>query len=120
MSRFLDIVQQEAIMDEDKLRALCAQKNVWDYFGIEKDAFLDLSDAKRIQLTKKFYFENVKYSTPSIDLSIGNAVQNSSGINLTKITENNGVRTEMSLLTNTSEKKPKECFNVERFRFFWQ
>ena len=117
MSRFLDIVQQEAIMDEDKLRALCAQKNVWDYFGIEKDAFLDLSDAKRIQLTKKFYFENVKYSTPSIDLSIGNAVQNSSGINLTKITENNGVRTEMSLLTNTSEKKPKSVSIRKDFGF---
>ena len=118
MSRFLDIVQQEAIMDEDKLRALCAQKNVWDYFGIEKDAFLDLSDAKRIQLTKKFYFENVKYSMPSIDLSIGNAVQNSSGINLTKITENNGVRTEMSLLTNTSERKPKSVLKWKDFGFF--
>ena len=118
MSRFLDIVQQEAIMDEDKLRALCAQKNVWDYFRIEKDAFLDLSDAKKIQLTKKFYFENVKYSTPSIDLSIGNAVQNSSGINLTKITENNGVRTEMFLLTNTSEKKPKSVSMWKDFGFF--
>ena len=54
MSRFLDIVQQEAIMDEDKLRALCAQKNVWDYFGIEKDAFLDFSDAKKINLQRNF------------------------------------------------------------------
>ena len=118
MSRFLHIVQQEAIMDEDKLHALYAQRNVWDYFGIEKDAFLDLSDAKKIQPTKKFYFENVKYSTPSIDLSIGNAVQNSSGINLTKITENDGVRTEMSLLTNTSEKKPKSVSMWKNFGFF--
>ena len=118
MPRFLDIVQQEAIMDEDKLCALCAQKNVWDYFGIEKDAFLDLSDAKKIQLTKKFCFENVKHSTPSINLSIGNAVQNSSGINLTKITENNGVRTEMSLLTNTSERKPKSVLKWKDFGFF--
>ena len=112
MSRFLDIVQQEATMDEDKLHALCSQKNIWDYFGIEKDTFLDLSEVKKIQLTKKFYFENVNYSTArSIDLSIGNAVQKSSGINLTKITENDGVRTEMSLLTNTSEKKTEKCFN---------
>ena len=118
MPRFLDIVQQEAIMDEDKLCALRAQKNVQDYFRIEKDAFLDLSDAKKIQLTKKFYFENVKYSTPSINLSIGNAVQNSSGINLTKITENNGVRTEMFLLTNTSEKKPKSVSMWKDFGFF--
>ena len=97
---------------------MCAQKNVWYYFRIEKDAFLDLSDAKKIQLTRKFYFENVKYSTPSIDLSIGNAVQNSSGINLTKITENNGVRTEMFLLTNTSKKKPKSVSMWKDFGFF--
>ena len=79
---------------------------------------MDLSDAKKIQHTKKFYFENVKYSTPSINLSIGNAVQNSSGINLTKITENNGVRTEMFLLTNTSEKKPKSVSMWKDFGFF--
>ena len=39
MSSFLDIVQQEAKMDEDKLRVLCSQKNIWDYFGVEKDIF---------------------------------------------------------------------------------
>ena len=39
MSNLLDIVQQEAKMDEDKLRVLCSQKNIWDYFGIEKDIF---------------------------------------------------------------------------------
>ena len=79
MSKFLDIVQQKATMDEDKLCVLCARKNIWDYFGIEKDTFLNLSEGKKIQLTKKFYFENVNYSTPgSIDLSIVSAVQNSS------------------------------------------
>ena len=119
MSRFLDIIQQEATMDEDKLPSLCSRRNVWDYFGIEKDTFLNLSDSKRTQLTRKFYFENVNFPTVgSIDSRIENAVQNSSGINLTKITENDRVRTEMSLLRNTSEKKTKERFNVERFQFF--
>ena len=119
MSRFLDIVQQEATMDEDKLRALCSQKNIWDYFGIEKDTFLNLSEAKKMQLTKKFYFENVDFSTArGIDSSIGNALQNSSGINLTKITENDGVRTEMSLSTKTSEKKPKSVSMWKDFGFF--
>ena len=117
MSRFLDIFQQEATMDEDKLRALCSQKNVWDYFGIEKDTYLDLSGAKKIRLTNKFYFENVNYYTArSIDLSIRNAVQNSSGINLGKITENDGVRTEIS--TNTSEKKRKSVSMWKDFGFF--
>ena len=119
MSRFLDIFQQEATMDEDKLPALCSQKNVQDYFGIEKDTHLDLSEAKKNRLTKKFYFKNVNYYTArSIDLSIRNAVQNSSGINLGKITENDGVRTEMSVSTNTSEKKRKSVSMWKDFGFF--
>ena len=118
MSRFLDFIQQEATMDEDKLRVLCSRKNIQDYSGIEKDAFLNLTEAKKIQLTKKFYFENVNLTEKSVDFSIGNAIQNSSGVNLTKITENDGVRTEMSLLTNASEKKPKSVSMWEDFGFF--
>ena len=99
---------------------LCAhKKNAWDYFGIEKDTHLDLSEAKKNRLTKKFYFENVNYYTArSIDLSIRNAVQNSSGINLGKITENDGVRTEMSVSTSTSEKKRKSVSMWKDFGFF--
>ena len=53
MSGLLDIVQQEARIDEDKLHALCLRKNIWDYFGIEKDfwSFLELSEANKMQLT---------------------------------------------------------------------
>ena len=61
MSGLLDIAQQEARIDEDKLHALCSRKNIWDYFGIEKDfwSFLELSEANKMQLTKKFYIENI-------------------------------------------------------------
>ena len=118
MSNFLDIVQQEAKMDEDKLRVLCSQKNIWDYFGIEKETFLNLSEAKKIQFTKKFYFENISFPTSrGIDFSIGKALQNSSGINLTKITENAGARTEMSLSTSSLE-KPKSVNMWKDFGFF--
>ena len=55
----MDIVQEEATMDEDKLRALCSRKNIWDYFGIKKDTFLNLSEVKKMQLTKKFYFDKI-------------------------------------------------------------
>ena len=54
MSKFLDIVQQEATMDEGKLCVLCARKNIWDYSGIEKDTVLNLSEGKKIQLTENF------------------------------------------------------------------
>ena len=54
MSRFLDFVQQEAIMDEDKLRALCSQKEHLGYFGIEKDTFLNFQKQKRCNLQRNF------------------------------------------------------------------
>ena len=77
MSGVLDIVQQEARIDEDKLRALCSWKKIWDYFGIKKDTFFELSEAKKMQLTKKVYFENVNFpAAKSVDFSIGNAIQN--------------------------------------------
>ena len=120
MSGLLDIVQQEARIDEDKLRALCSRRNIWVYFGIEKDTFLELSEAKKMELTNKFYFENVNFPVAkSVDFSIGNAIQNSSGINLTKVTENDGLRTEMSLLTNPSEKKKSKSVSMWKdFGFF--
>ena len=118
MSRFLYFIQQEATMDEDKLRVLCSRKNIWDYFGIDKDTFWNLTEEKKIQLTKKFYFENVNLAEKSVDFSIGNAIQNSSAVNLTKITENDGVRTEMSLLTNASEKKKRRVFQCGKILVF--
>ena len=71
MSGLLDIVQQEARIDGDKLRALCSRKSIWDYFGIEKNTFLELSEAKKMQLTKKFYIENINIpAAKSVDLEM--------------------------------------------------
>ena len=80
--------QHQTPIDDDKLRILCARKNVWDYFGLESEDFLFLSDAKQLQLVRKFYFENLSSaSRTSIDSSIGIAIQNSSGLSMTKIIE---------------------------------
>ena len=48
MSSISQIVQQyqQMPLDLDKLRALCARKNAWDYFGLVKKDFLILSEAK--------------------------------------------------------------------------
>ena len=48
MSNIIGIVQQQqqTPIDEDKLRVLCARKNVWDYFGLDREDFLNLSEAK--------------------------------------------------------------------------
>ena len=61
MANILDIVggNEQLQINANKLRELCSRKNVWDYFGLGKEDFLNLSDSKQSQLTSKFYFENV-------------------------------------------------------------
>ena len=74
MSSILRIVkqQQQTPIDEDNLHILYAQKNVWDYFGLDREDFLNLSQAKQLQLIRKFYFENMSSSSKlNIDSSIG-------------------------------------------------
>ena len=115
MTSILGIVQQQqqTPIDEDKLRALCTRKNVWDYFGLEREDFLNLSEAKQLQLVRKFYFENLSSSSKmNIDSSIGCAIQNSTGLSMTKIIESGNDRTEMTLSTNATEEKTVKCINM--------
>ena len=53
MSSILGIVQQQqqTPIDEAKLRVLCTRKNVWEYSGLDREDFLNLSEAKQLQLT---------------------------------------------------------------------
>ena len=73
MSSILGTVQQQqqTPIDEDKLRVLCSRENVWDYFGLDREDFINLSEAKQLQLVQKFYFENLSSaSKTNIDSSI--------------------------------------------------
>ena len=93
-------------------------KNVWDYFGLERKDFLSLSDAKQLQLVRKFYFENLSSaSRTSIDSSIGSTIQNSSGLSMTKIIESENDRTEMTLSTCASEEK--KCIDMWKNHVFF-
>ena len=70
MSSIISIVQQhhQTPINEDKLRILCAQKNVWNHVGLEKEDVLSFPDAKQLQLVRKFYLENLSSaSKTSID-----------------------------------------------------
>ena len=81
----MDIVRdsKQQQINVNKLRELCSKKNVWDYFGLGKEDFLNLSDSKQTQLTSKFYFENVDNAQQeSIDASIGSIINSSNSINL--------------------------------------
>ena len=106
--------QQQTRIDEDKLRVLCAQKNIWDYFGLDREDFLNLSEAKQLELTRKCYFENVSSSAKTnIDSSIRSAIQNSTGLNVTKTIESGNDKSKMTLSTNASTKKnPIKCINM--------
>ena len=92
---------------------MCSQKKVWDYFGLEREDFLNLSQAKQLQLVRKFYFENLSGSSKTnIDSSIGSAIQNSTGLSMTKIIKSGNDRREMTLSTNSTEEKPVKCINM--------
>ena len=122
MSSILGIVQQQqqqTPIDQDKLRVLCAQK-VWDYFGLDREDFLNLLDVKQLQL-RKFYFKNLSGSSKTnIDSSIRRTIQNSTGLSMTKIIKSGNNRTKMTLSTNaTTEEKPIKCINMWKNHSFF-
>ena len=86
----------------------------WDHFGLDREDFLDLSEVKQLQITRKFYFENLSSSSKiNIDSSIGSAIQNSKGLSLTKIIESGNDKIEMTLSTNaTTKEKTVKCINM--------
>ena len=90
-ANILDIVREgnNVRVNANKLRELCRKTCVWDYLGVKREDFLNLSDLKQTELTSKFYFENVnKQQQESIDASTGSIRNSSSSINLKKVYEN--------------------------------
>ena len=116
MSSILGIVQQQqqTSIDEDKLQVLCVEKMsgiILDWTG---KIFKNLSEAKQLQLVRKFYFENLSSSSKTnIESSIRGAIQNSTGLTMTKIVESGNDRTEMTLSNNaTTVDKSVKCINM--------
>ena len=99
--------QQTQIIDEEKLKVFCSQKNVWDHFGLDRDVFSMLLQDKQMQLVRKFYLDHLPRSDAfSVDSSIENAIRNSAGLSKKKIIENGSERTKLSVSTvNNSEEK---------------
>ena len=108
MAHLLNIVkqQQQAPIDEGKLRILYLQHNIWDHFSVTREEFYAFSEVKQMQLLKKFYFNllptlstsEMNASSSHIDSSIGNAIKNSSSITMTKVIENGADRSEFPFL----------------------
>ena len=72
-------------------------------FWIGQGRFFKSFEVKQLQLVRKFYFENLPSSSKTnIDSSIGSAIQNSTGLSMTKIIESGNDRTEMTLSTNAA------------------
>ena len=56
MANLLDIVnQQQAPMDEEKLRIFYSKQNVWEHFSIDRDVFISFPEEKQLKLIQKFY-----------------------------------------------------------------
>ena len=129
MAHLLNIVkqQQQAPIDEEKLRILCLQHNIWDHFGISHKEFSAFSEAKQLQLLRKFYFDFAPSLVTSamnpttssrIDLSICSAIQNSSSIAMTKVIENGADRSELTVSTQNEEVVKKSVNLWPNFGYF--
>ena len=113
--------QQTQIIDEEKLKIFCSQKNVWDHFGLDRGVFSMLLQDKQMQLVRKFYLDHLPRSDAfSVDSSIENAIRNSAGLSKKKIIENGSERTKLSVSTvnNSEEKKSKKVFMWKNSGYF--
>ena len=58
MANLLNIAnQQQTPIDEDKLRILCSEQNVWHHFGLDREVFSALSDAKQLQMVTSITYQ---------------------------------------------------------------
>ena len=78
-------------------------------FRLDREAFSTLSEAKQVQMVRKFYFDHLpnlsRLNAFNIDSSIGRAIRNSTGLSMKKVIENGDDRTEMTLATVNPEEK---------------
>ena len=92
-------------------------------FGLKREVFSALSEAKQLQMVRKFYFEQIPKLSNSnafnIDSSIGSAIRNSLGLTMRKVIESGDDRTEVTVDTLNPEEKVKKSINLwENFRYF--
>ena len=108
MAHLLNIVKQQQQMpiDKEKLRQLCFHQNIWDHFGVSREEFSALPEAKHLQLLRKFYFElepslalsKDNPNLPRIDSSISSTIKNFSSLTMTKVIENGGDKSQLKSL----------------------
>ena len=111
--------QQTQIIDEEKLKIFCSQKNVWDHFGLDRDVFSMLLQDKQMQLVRKFYLDHLPRSDAfSVDSSIENAIRNSAGLSKKKIIENGSERTKLAVSTVNNSEEKKSVFMWKNSGYF--
>ena len=111
--------QQTQIIDEEKLKIFCSQKNVWDHFGLDRGVFSMLLQDKQMQLVRKFYLDHLPRSDAfSVDSSIENAIRNSAGLSKKKIIENGSERTKLSVSTVNNTKEKNSVFMWKNSGYF--
>ena len=111
--------QQTQIIDEEKLKVFCSQKNVWDHFGLDRDVFSMLLQDKQMQLVRKFYLDHLPRSDAfSVDSSIENAIRNSAGLSKKKIIENGSERTKLAVSTVNNSEEKKSVFMWKNSGYF--
>lgn len=123
MAHLLSIVNQQAPIDEEKLRTLCTHKNIWHYCAISREEFSSIAESKQLQMLRKFYFEllpSLSHTSAStaIDTSISSAFRNSGSITMTKVIEKDGDWSELSVSTSKKGKRKKSIQLWSDFGYF--
>ena len=122
MAHLLNIVKQQQQMpiDKEKLRQLCFHHNIWDHFGVSREEFSALPETKHLQLLRKFYFElepslaisKDNPNLPRIDSSISSTIKNFSSLTMTKVIENGGDKSQLTLSTSQNDDGGKKSINL--------
>ena len=109
------------------MRILCLRRNICDHFGVSREEFSAFPESRQLQLLRKFYFDlppslatsTMNPTTSShIDSSIGSAIQNSSSITITKVIENGGDRSELTVSAQNEDGVKKSINLWPNFGYF--
>ena len=98
---------------------MCSKKRL-GLFWIGQGKFFKSSRDETTSIGSKILFrKSIEQLENEFDSSIGSAIQNSSGLSMTKIIESGNDRTEITLSTSAAEEKQIKCINMWKNHSFF-
>ena len=109
-SNLLSIVSQELKpIDEEKLRIICAKRNIWDHFKMSREHFSSIPEHEQMKMLHRFYndLEPVYFAQnkTSIDSSISENIKNSAKMTMTKVIKDSRGSSETEVTVDKDQEK---------------